>query len=280
MNAPTNTNSIIQQAQQAKAVAKKKQGSTLKAYIAKMQPEIAKALPSVMTPERFSRIVFSAISNNPQLAECTPESFLGAMMNAAQLGMEANTPLGQAYLIPFKNNKKGVMECQFQLGYKGLIDLAYRSGEVSVVQAHEVHEKDDFHYSFGLEPTLRHVPALHDRGDVIAYYAVFKTKAGGFGFEVMSKEDVQLHAQKFSQAYGSGPWQTNFDEMAKKTVLKKCLKYAPMKSEFARGVESDGSVKNSIAEDMSEVQDESIVYEVNGDTGEIVGEKEAVADAD
>ena len=280
MNAPTNTNSIIQQAQQAKAVAKKKQGSTLKAYIAKMQPEIAKALPSVMTPERFSRIVFSAISNNPQLAECTPESFLGAMMNAAQLGMEANTPLGQAYLIPFKNNKKGVMECQFQLGYKGLIDLAYRSGEVSVVQAHEVHEKDDFHYSFGLEPTLHPVPALHDRGDVIAYYAVFKTKAGGFGFEVMSKEDVQLHAQKFSQAYGSGPWQTNFDEMAKKTVLKKCLKYAPMKSEFARGVESDGSVKNSIAEDMSEVQDESIVYEVNGETGEIVGEKEAGADAD
>lgn len=280
MNAPTNTNSIIQQAQQAKAVAKKKQGSTLKAYIAKMQPEIAKALPSVMTPERFSRIIFSAISSTPQLAECTPESFLGAMMNAAQLGMEVNTPLGQAYLIPRKNNKKGVIECQFQIGYKGLIDLAYRSGEVSVVQAHEVHEKDDFRYSFGLEPTLHHVPTLRDRGDVIAYYAMFKTKAGGFGFEVMGKEDVQLHAQKYSQAYGNGPWQTNFDEMAKKTVLIKCLKYAPMKSEFVRAIESDGSVKTSISEDMSEVQDESIVYEVNSETGEIVGEKEAVADAD
>ena len=101
---------------------------TMQQYIRQMQGEIKKALPSVMTPERFSRIVLSALSANRKLAETTPQSFLGAMMTAAQLGVEPNTPLGQAYLIPYWNGKAKVLECQFQLGYKGLIDLAYRSG--------------------------------------------------------------------------------------------------------------------------------------------------------
>ena len=147
----------------------------LRAYMAKMKGEIAKALPSVITPERFTRIVTTAISSNPKLAETTPESFLGAMMTAAQLGLEPNTPLGQAYLIPFRNH--GKLECQFQLGYKGLIDLAYRSGQVSIIQAHEVREGDEFSYEFGLDPKLTHKPALHDRGDVFCYYAIFRTKS-------------------------------------------------------------------------------------------------------
>ena len=109
---------------------------------------------SRITPERFTRIVTSALSSTPQLAETTPQSFLGAMMTAAQLGMEPNTPLGQAYLIPYKN--KGRLECQFQLGYRGMVELAYRSGEVTIIQAHAVHENDEFEYSFGLEPSLNH----------------------------------------------------------------------------------------------------------------------------
>ncbi len=89
-----------------------------------LEPEIRRALPAVITPERFTRMALSAINNTPELADCTPMSFIAALMNAAQLGMEPNTPLGQAYLIPYRN--KGTLECQFQLGYKGLIDLAYR----------------------------------------------------------------------------------------------------------------------------------------------------------
>ena len=111
-------------------------------YIKQMESEIKKALPSVITPERFTRIVLSALSSSPKLAQTTPQSFLGAMMTAAQLGVEPNTPLGQAYLIPYLNH--GTLECQFQLGYKGLIDLAYRSGEVSVIQAQVVYDNDDF----------------------------------------------------------------------------------------------------------------------------------------
>ncbi len=245
--------------------------ATLQQYIKQMEAEIKKALPSVITPERFTRIVLSALSTNPKLAETTPQSFLGAMMTAAQLGLEPNTPLGQAYLIPFRNH--GVMECQFQLGYKGLIDLAYRSGEVSVIQAQVVYENDEFSYAFGLEPSLKHIPAREDRGNPSHVYAVFRTKDGGYGFEVMSMEDVRAHAKKFSKAYGNGPWQTNFEEMAKKTVLKKVLKYAPLKSDFVRGIAQDEVVKTEIAEDMYAVPNVVIEadYEVDEETGEVIG---------
>ena len=249
------------------------QNKSMQTYIKSMEGEIKKALPSVITPERFTRMVLSAISVNPKLAQCTPKSFLGAMMSAAQLGLEPNTPLGQAYLIPFAN--KGQLEVQFQIGYKGLLDLAYRSGEVDVIQAHIVYENDEFECEYGLNPTLKHIPADSDRGEPSKVYAVFKTKSGGYGFEVMSMDDVRRHAEKYSQAYKSGysPWKTNFEEMAKKTVLKKVLKYAPMKSDFVRGIVQDETIKTEISEDMYSVNNE-MAYdaeytEVNTDTGEV-----------
>ena len=256
-------------------VANSGEKKTMQTYIKSMENEIKKALPSVITPERFTRMVLSAISTNPKLGSCTPNSFLGAMMSAAQLGLEPNTPLGQAYIIPFSN--KGTLEAQFQLGYKGLIDLAYRSGEVEVVQAHIVYENDEFECEFGLEPKLKHIPADSNRGEPIKVYAMFKTKSDGYGFEVMSMDDVKNHAKKYSQSFNSSysPWTTNFEEMAKKTVLKKCLKYAPLKSDFVRGVVQDGTIKNELAEDMYEVQDAIVVDEVtvvDAETGEVMEE--------
>ena len=250
---------------------------TMRDTIEKMKGEIAKALPSVLTPERFSRIVTSALSSNPTLAETTPASFLGAMMTAAQLGVEPNTPLGQAYLIPYRNH--GKLECQFQLGYKGLLDLAYRSGEISVIQAHTVYEKDTFEYEFGLEAKLTHKPYMGaDKGQPIAFYAMFKTKDGGYGFEVMSVDDIRAHAAKFSQAFNKGsssPWQTNFEEMAKKTVLKRVLKYAPLKSDFVRGVMQDETIKTEISDDMTLIPNviEAEGEVVDSETGEVIGEK-------
>lgn len=247
---------------------------TMQQYIKSMEGEIKKALPSVITPERFTRIVLSAISVNPQLGSCTPNSFLGAMMTSAQLGLEVNTPLGQAYVLPYRN--KGVLEAQFQLGYKGLIDLAYRSGEVEVIQAHVVYENDDFECEYGLNPNLKHIPADGDRGEPIKVYAVFKTKSGGFGFEVMSMEDVRKHAAKYSKAYGSSysPWKTNFEEMAKKTVLKRVLKYAPLKSDFVKAAVQDEVIKKDLSEDMYTVPAEVIMdaeyTEVDPDTGEVL----------
>lgn len=263
--------------------AAKAEKKTMQAYIKAMEPAIKKALPSVITPERFTRMVLSALSSTPKLAECSPQSFLAAMMTAAQLGVEPNTALGQAYLLPYRNH--GQMECQFQLGYKGLIDLAYRSGEVSVIQAHTVYENDVFEYELGMDPKLRHVPAKADRGEAVAYYAMFKTKDGGYGFEVMSVDDVQRHAQRYSKSYGSGtsPWRSNFDEMAKKTVLKRALKYAPLKSDFVRGVAQDETIKAELSDEMYAVPDET-VYEAEGEeigstavdaeTGEVIGDAE------
>jgi recombination protein RecT len=251
---------------------------TMQMYIKSMEGEIKKALPSVITPERFTRMVLSALSVNPKLASCTPKSFLGAMMSAAQLGLEPNTPLGQAYLIPYKN--KGVDEVQFQIGYKGLIDLAYRSGDVELVQSHIVYENDTFECEYGLDPKLVHKPAAKDRGDAVAVYALFKTKSGGYGFEVMSMDDVRRHAEKYSQAYRSGfsPWKTNFDEMAKKTVLKRVLKYAPMKSDFVRGIVQDETIKTEISEDMysspNVAEYDGEYTEVDTDTGEVNGNGE------
>lgn len=255
------------------ATTKNSEKKAMQSYIKSMEGEIKKALPSVITPERFTRMVLSAISVNPKLAQCSPSSFLGAMMSAAQLGLEPNTPLGQAYLIPYKN--KGVDEVQFQLGYKGLIDLAYRSGEVELVQAHIVYENDDFTLEYGLEPKLVHKPADRDRGEPIKVYAMFKTKSGGYGFDVMSMDDVRRHAEKYSQAYKSGfsPWKTNFEEMAKKTVLKRVLKYAPLKSDFVKAVVQDETIKSEISEDMYSVQNENIFEaeytEINTETGEV-----------
>lgn len=258
------------QTQATNAVANEKK--TMQSYIKAMEGEIAKALPSVITPERFTRMVLSAISTNQKLGSCTPASFLGAMMSAAQLGLEPNTPLGQAYILPYQN--KGVLEAQFQLGYKGLIDLAYRSGEVEVVQAHIVYANDKFECEYGLEPKLTHIPADKDRGEAVKVYAMFKTKSGGYGFEVMSMEDVRIHAEKYSKAYSTSfsPWKTNFEEMAKKTVLKKCLKYAPLKSDFVKGIVQDGAVKSGLSEDMYEVPNDVVeaeFTEVDTETGEV-----------
>ena len=233
--------------------------TSMQVYIKQMQGEIKKALPAVMTPERFTRIVLSALSTNPKLAQTTPQSFLSAMMTAAQLGMEPNTPLGQAYLIPYYNSKSRCNECQFQLGYKGLIDLAYRSGEVSIIQAQVVYENDDFTYSFGLEPILKHVPAASDRGEPTYVYAMFRTKDGGFGFDVLSMDAIRTFAQQYSKSFSSGPWQTNFEEMAKKTVIKQALKYAPIKTDFQRALSTDESIKLSFSEDMTTVPNEVIV---------------------
>ena len=254
--------------------------ATMQAHIKRMEGEIKKALPSVLTPERFTRIVLSALSTNPKLQETTPESFLGAMMTAAQLGMEPNTPLGQAYLLPYYNSKKRCLECQFQLGYKGLIDLAYRSGEVSTIQAHVVYEHDKFSYAYGLEPQLEHVPAMGDRGSPTHVYAVFRTKDGGYSFGVMSIDDVRRHAQRYSKSFENGPWQTNFEEMAKKTVLKRVLKYAPLKSDFVRGVSQDGAIHTELSEDMFSAPAAYIdvdAMEVDESTGEVI---EAVENSD
>lgn len=267
-----NQTGIISQTANANTVSEStSKKASLRDVVVAMQDDIAKALPKVITPERFTRIALSALSNNPKLYECSKLSFLGALMNSAQLGLEPNTPLGQAYLIPYYNNKEKRLECQFQIGYKGLLDLAYRSGEISMVQAYIVYENDTFEYELGLEPILKHKPAPSNRGNMTYAYAMFKLKNGGQSFIVMSKDDILNYGRRYSKTFNAGPWQTDFEAMAKKTVLKQLLKYAPIRSDFITDVEvKDGKTtlynekdneltyvdEDGVVQDMTEIQEE------------------------
>lgn len=242
MAVTTNTAGAIAKASSTQ-IKSKKAPSTIKDYINLYSKEIAKALPSVLTPERFSRMAMTAITKTPKLAECSPQSFIGSLLTAAQLGLEPNTPLGQAYLIPFYNSRKRIYECQFQVGYKGMIDLCNRSGEIKNIEAHIVYENDEFEFEYGLDSKLKHKPCMSDKGAPVWVYALYRLNNGGYGFEVMSVDDCIAHGEKYSKAFNNSPWQTNPEEMMKKTVLKKVLKYAPVRSDFVKGTVADETIQ-------------------------------------
>lgn len=257
---------------QAKATGTVKQASPskgMKQMLDKMKSEIAAALPSMVSSERFQRVALTAFSNNPKLQDCEPVSFIAAMMESAQLGLEPNTPLGQAYLIPYGN------KVQFQIGYKGLLELAQRSGKIKTLYAHEVRENDVFDIDYGLEQKLTHKPLLKgNRGEVIGYYAVYHLDTGGHSFVFMTHDEVMDHAKKFSKTFRNGPWQSDFDAMAKKTVIKQLLKYAPLSIEMQRAVAGDETVKTKIDEDMSLVEDETDSLDVDFEVKEEVRTEE------
>lgn len=212
----------------------------------KMLPEIKKAVGKAMTPERFSRIALSLFNGNPVFWEADTTSFLSALMQSAQCGLEPNTVLGEAYVIPYKNNKQGITEVNFQVGYKGILKMAFNTGEYEAIYAHEVRKGDEFSYEYGLHKNLIHKPADVPSEDITHYYAVYKLKNGGFDFVVWSKERVEQHARDFSKNYlyqgkvnKNSVWAKNFDSMAKKTVLIDVLKFAPKSVEMAKALDLD-----------------------------------------
>lgn len=238
---------------------------TIYDFIERMKPEIQRALPKHMDSDRIARIAITALRTNAKLQNCNAQSFLAALMQSSQLGLEPNTPLGEAYLIPYKQ------DCQFQIGYKGLISLAQRTGEYQIIYAMEVYQNDEFKYEYGLEPNLIHIPAEEPEGEPVGYYAVYHLKNGGKAFRYWSRKKIEQHAQKYSQAFQKGwtsPWKTDFDSMAKKTVLKDLLKYAPKSIEFARIFSMDETVKQEIAADMTEVPPIDIDYSGVSDMNE------------
>lgn len=228
----------------AKTQAANNKPATLKQWVAKMTDQIAMALPQNITPERMARIAMTALSKNEMLAQSTPESFLGALLTSAQLGLECNTPLGQAYLIPYKNGKTGRVETQFQLGYQGMLDLCYRTNQYKTIQARVVYDGDDFDYSYGFNENLHHIPRGKTNKPVYVY-AYYELTSGGHAFEVMSWNEVMKFAEQYSQSVKykkSSPWQSDPEAMAKKTVLKKVMKYAPKTVEIANAVARDSEV--------------------------------------
>lgn len=205
------------------------------------QNQMALALPKSMTADRLTRIIMTECRKTPELMSCAPESFFGAVLQCAALGLEPGSALGHCYLLPFGNgkDKSGRANAQLIIGYRGMIDLARRSGQIVSLSAYCAHEKDEFEYSLGLNPDIRHIPSpLADRGPVTHVYAVAKLKGGGVQFEVMSRAEIEA-VRKTSKAGSSGPWSSHWDEMAKKTVIRRLFKYLPVSIEAVRAVEVD-----------------------------------------
>lgn len=254
---------------------KENKPKTIFDLIKSMESQFKIALPKHLNSERFVRVAITEIRKNPKLAKCSQASLLGALMTSAQLGLEVGV-LGQAYLIPYKT------ECQFQISYKGMIELLRRSGTLKQIYSYTVYENDEFEMVYGLKRNLIHKPNLGDRGEPIGYYAVAELKDDSIAFEFMNKEEVLEHAKRFSKMFNSGAWKTDFDEMAKKTVIKKLLKYLPVSTEYLENTLKDEKKfeYNQDSKEVNEIDDNDILNdiveaeEVDIETGEILENRE------
>jgi recombination protein RecT len=223
---------------------------SIQTLLQKHKAEIAMVLPEHVTPERLLRIAVSEVRKNPKLANCSSASLLSSIFTCASLGLEPGGPLGHAYLIPYRE------ECTFQIGYKGMIELARRSGQIESLSARAVYQNDSFNYSFGLHEDLVHRPATGERGELTHAYAVARLKDGGIQFEVMDRlelEEVRDGSQGYQMAkkYNKKdtPWITSFDEMCRKTVIRRLFKYLPVSVEIAKAVGLDEAGEHALRQD-------------------------------
>ncbi|MFY1029117.1 recombination protein RecT [Pseudomonas asiatica] len=244
----------------------------------KVKSQMALALPKHMTADRLARIATTEIRKVPALAKCNIESFMGAIMQCAQLGLEPGGALGHAYLLPFGNGKAsdGLANCQLIIGYRGMIDLARRSGQIVSIAARAVHERDQFSYEYGLHEDLQHKPCEDgEPGKLTHVYAVARLKDGGVQFEVMSKLEVdKVKAQ--SKAGNNGPWVSHYEEMAKKTVIRRLFKYLPVSIEMQQAVTLDERADAGIDQQNAaaltgewQVIDDEVPVGLDTTTGEI-----------
>lgn len=224
---------------------------SIQSLLKKMEPQMALCLPKHLSPSRLARIALTCLRQNPKLQQCDPTTFIASIMQAAQLGLEPGV-LGQCYLIPYGN------ECQFMPGYRGLIDLARRSGNIVSIVARVVYENDLFNYEYGLQEKLEHKPALDNKGKIIAFYAVAILKDGGHQFEIMSKNEVDKIRDTYSKAKNKGPWVDNYEEMAKKTLIRRLFKWLPSSPEMQKAAMLDElqeagiqNIKASLSEEMN-----------------------------
>lgn len=209
--------------------------------------QIALALPRHMTPDRMARIALTEIRKNPELMHCDPLSFAGAVIQCSQLGLEPGSGLGQAYLVPFNNRRKGIKEVNFITGYRGLIELARRSGQVESIVGRSVREKDKFSYAYGDDERIEHVPfpgSNKERGPIIAFYALARLKGGGPPLrEVMDVAEVEEIREQYS--HGNPVWRDHFEAMGRKTVIRRLAKFLPMSPELADALRSEETVDGS-----------------------------------
>lgn len=254
------TTELVKQGE--RGVAQKSPINTLRDLLDKMRPQLGMALPKHVDVDRMVRICLTTVQRNPKLLDCTRDSLLGCIIQCAQLGLEPDGLLGHAYLIPFNVSRKingnwrKQLECTLIVGYKGLLKLARQSGEIASISARVVRQKDTFEYEYGLVEKLVHVPTdEEDPGQVTHAYAIFRMKDGSHHFDVMTAREIN-RIRDGSKGYqfdkDGSPWTSDYDEMAKKTVLRRASKMsqASVEDKTARAIALDERADTGIPQDL------------------------------
>jgi recombination protein RecT len=207
--------------------------NSFRALLDQSAGRIAEVLPRAISPQRFLRLVSVAYHRNPKLQQCTPVSVLSAVMQAAELGLEPGGALGLAYLIPYGR------ECQFQISYKGMIELAYRTGMYAAIEAELVHAADHFRFRRCPDVRIEHEPAISaDRGPVTHAYAYARMISGPIVCELMTRDEIEA-VRAMSKQPNSPAWEKSWGEMAKKVVIKRLLKRQRSSPEILMAMEID-----------------------------------------
>lgn len=223
-----------------------------------VQKQIALAAPKHMSADRFTRIAMTSIQRTPKLAECTPHSLLGALLTCSQLGLEPDDVAGSAYLVPYGR------ECTLIVGYKGLMMLARRSGQIAAIEARIVHAKDTYESAYGAAPVLTHTPFRGaDAGPMIAVYAVARLLNGHAQFEWLWKEQVDAVRSK-SQGKNAFSWKEHFNAMAKKTAVRRLCTFLPSSAELQRAVTLDDQAECGLPQSLEPIHVESVSVDVPG----------------
>lgn len=175
--------------------------------------------------ERLMKQAEVCIFKNPDIGRCNPATLVLAVSQAAELGLDLTSGLGTCYLVPYN----GV--CQLIIGYRGLIELARRSGNISTIEARVVRQGDEFDYQQGTEQFIRHRPGENENAAITHVYAIAVLADGGKQFEVMTKRQVDRIAKN------SPVWKQHYDEMARKTVVRRLCKYLPLSPDLMKAAE-------------------------------------------
>jgi recombination protein RecT len=219
-------------------------------FLSVFKEQVANALPKHIKPKRMIQVMTSLITRNPDLAECTTQSLVGSMLTASMLGLELVPQFGQCYLIPYKNKNIGNQkEAQFQLGYRGMLQLIQRHPMVKEAYAVKVYEEDTFHYEEGLNRDIKHIPAPDgEKKNLTHVYAVVKNINGGVSYVVLNRGDIaRIREYSKSDKYdrnGTGFWNKHFDDMALKSAIRQLFKFAPVATDVQTRIGLDGKVIN------------------------------------
>ena len=245
--------------------------STVSDLLNRFKGQIANALPRHITPERMIRVGLTAISRTPKLLECDPLTICSSIVQASILGLEPNSALGECHLVPFWNSKanrgRGGHECQLIIGYAGKLKMVANTEQYVVFSPKAVHLNDEFTFEVGTDPKVTHRPNLHDRGPIIGYWGGamdIKTRQVT-NLEYLSRKEAEEHGMRFSKSRNSnelaGPWLTDFDAMALKTVIHMVCKYLPKSSEQAQAWALDEASQAGMRQTYSEAIPEAILPE-------------------